>query len=456
MKAADSTGKQKKSKIARRAEMLRSALVRRLAKKRAPEPEAHKLAPLGVYVHIPFCKTRCAYCDFYSTSGRENNMWQYVDALRTHIGEYAEQLDNYLIDTVYFGGGTPSLFGAARLIAVLDELKRRGHVSLDAEITLEANPESVSLNDLRRLRRAGFNRISIGIQSAKESYLSSLGRAHSFKTAERAVKSARAAGFRNVSVDIMYGLPNQSREDFADDLLRIAALNPDHISCYGLKLEEGTAFYVFKDSPFLPDDDVQADMYLYAADALGRFGYYQYEVSNFARRGFESRHNLKYWLGQEYLGFGPSASSYIGCARHTLVSDLDKYINGIKNGGGLIETTEEISDYELLREYIMLRLRTIYGISEEEYRGIYNVGMERIAELLAMYEEQGWALYRDGRWRFTAEGFLLSNTLIGELLDAQRRERIVRVAPWQTEPDFAALQTTLFPETELHSVSNFI
>ncbi|MDR3310865.1 MAG: radical SAM family heme chaperone HemW [Oscillospiraceae bacterium] len=411
---------------------------------------------LGVYIHIPFCHGKCAYCDFYSVTGGGAKMDRYFDALARHIAEYEPQLDGYIVDTVYFGGGTPTVFGAARLVGILNTLKKHGHIALDAEIALEANPESVDVNELRTLRRAGFNRISIGVQSSSEAQLRTLGRLHSFAMAKSAFADARAAGFRNVSADVMYGLPNQTGESFAEDLVKILSLAPDHISCYGLKLEQDTPFYVYRDSPFLPDDDTQADMYLYAVDTLERYGYHQYEISNFARRGFESRHNLKYWLGGEYLGFGASAHSYMGGARFSIHADIEKYCSGMESGGGIIDATDAVTNYELLSEYLMLRLRTTRGVSEEEYRGIYNVGMTRVLELLTSYEERGWtARTADGRWRFTPEGFLLSNTLIGELLDAQQRERAETVRPWQSPNLADESQTTLFT-AERRTVAGFI
>ena len=369
-------------------------------------------------------------------------MSRYEAVLRRHIREYAPQLDGYIIDTVYFGGGTPSIFGASRLISVLGELKRRGHVSRDAEITLEANPDSVDRNEFTRLRKAGFNRVSLGVQSAFDEDLRELGRVHSFADTEAAFESIRAAGFENISIDMMYGLPNQLVEDWSDSLIKALSLKPDHISCYGLKIEEGTPFYIFRDSPFLPDDDTQADMYLYAVDALSRFGYRQYEISNFTKRGMHSRHNLRYWTGGEYIGLGASAHSFIGSERYAIVSDIDKYMDGIDAGENVIETSETVSGFDLAAEYLMLRLRTSYGISETEYHEIYKGGMRYALELLDTYKDRGWANCREGRWSFTPEGFLLSNTLIGEILDAQQRERTETVRPWQKVPE--DFQTTLF------------
>ena len=361
-----------------------------------------------------------------------------------HIEEYSPQLDGYLIDTVYFGGGTPNHYGANRLISILTALKKHGHVLLESEITVEINPGGITKEELIRLRRAGFNRLSIGVQSADDKMLRSLGRTHTFADAEETVKNARQAGFANISADILYGLPSQDKDSWAETVAKAVALKTEHISCYGLKIEEGTQLYVFKDSPFVPDDDTQADMYLYAVDMLARFGYKQYEISNFARRGYESKHNLKYWLGEEYIGFGPGAHSYIGQCRYSFYEDIEKYIERVKLGQVVVEYSEEMSDFENAGEYLLLRLRTARGISEEEYYAIYRLKMDFVLELLRKYEENGWALFKDGRWRFTPKGFMLSNTLIGELIDAQQRQRTQVSMPWQTQQGGDGTQLTLF------------
>ena len=385
---------------------------------------------LGIYIHIPFCESKCAYCDFYSQAGMEKEMPEYQHALLQHIKEYSSQLDGYFTDTVYFGGGTPSYYGAGRLVSIFNALKKYANVLVDSEVTTEVNPGSVTLQDLIKLRRAGFNRLSIGVQSANDTILKNLGRKHTFAACEETVSNARIAGFTNVSVDVIYGLPSQSKEDWADTLNRVAALKPEHISCYGLKIEEGTPLYIFKDSPFLPDDDTQADMYLYAVDALSRFGYRQYEVSNFAKKGFECRHNLKYWFCEEYVGFGAAAHSYIGGTRYSHYSDTVKYCENILSGRSVIDWSEEISDFERAAEYLMLWLRTTRGITEQEYYEIYPCSMKYVDELLSGYAHNGWAVQKDGRWMFTPEGFLLSNVLIGEILEAQTRQRSELSKPW--------------------------
>ncbi|MCL2227438.1 MAG: radical SAM family heme chaperone HemW [Oscillospiraceae bacterium] len=404
---------------------------------------------VGIYIHIPFCASKCAYCNFYSLIGSDKLMTPYCDAVISHIEEYSSQLDGVLIDTVYFGGGTPGHFGTGRLVSILNALKKNGHVLLDSEVTVEINPGGITKEELVKLRRAGFNRLSIGVQCANDGMLKNLGRTHTFADAEETVSFARQAGFENISVDIIYGLPSQDKDSWAETIAKTASLKAEHISCYGLKIEEGTQLYVFKDSPFLPDDDVQADMYLYAVEMLARFGYRQYEISNFSRRGYESKHNLKYWLGEEYIGFGAAAHSYIGKCRYSFIEDVEKYIERVSQGQVVVEYSEKMSDFENAGEYLMFRLRTTHGISEEEYYDIYRLKMDYVLELLRKYEEEGWALFKDGRWRFTPTGFMLSNSLIGELLDAQTRQRTQISKPWQTESAEEDSQMTLFNKRPL-------
>ena len=222
---------------------------------------------LGIYIHIPFCVSKCSYCDFYSIAGGKQRMPDYQSALLSHISESAEAIESYEIDSIYIGGGTPSCYGAKRIVEILDELKRIGNVRLDSEITVEVNPDTTKLEELKLLRAEGVNRLSIGVQSANNDILKIIGRRHNFRQAEIAVDTAREAGFENVSLDLIYGLPSQTRGDWADTLSRALELHPEHLSCYGLKLEEGTPMYrSYLGSPLIPDEDEQADMYLYTVD----------------------------------------------------------------------------------------------------------------------------------------------------------------------------------------------
>ncbi len=392
---------------------------------------------LGIYIHIPFCAGKCAYCDFYSLVGKESMIPRYQKALLTHIKEAGSQLQGYIIDTVYIGGGTPSFYGSGRLVELFDALKKYGRVMIDGEHTVEVNPDSISYKDMVKLRRAGFNRLSIGAQSANDGILKSVGRLHNFAKVEETVESARRAGFDNVSLDLIYGLPSQTREDWADTLTKMIALKPDHFSCYGLKIEEGTALYPFKGSPFIPDDDLQADMYLYAVDALSRYGYKQYEVSNFAKRDRASRHNLKYWTMGEYMGFGAAAHSYVSGQRYSCVADMELYADGILSGRSVVDHAESITDFERAGEYLMLGLRTTRGISEKEYYDIFPCKFDMARELMESFVAHKWMVRNDDRWSFTPQGFLLSNVLIGEILDAQTKQRMSIVSPWKQDSDDA-------------------
>ena len=387
---------------------------------------------LGVYIHIPFCASKCSYCDFYSLPNQDELMGRYQKALIRHIEESAPQMAPYYIDTVYFGGGTPSFYGARRLCELFETLKTNARVLKSAEVTVEMNPDSVTKEDLHLLHEAGVNRISLGVQSANDDILRLIGRRHNYRQVIEAVKLIRAEGFDNLSVDLIYGLPTQSRSDWADTLSNALALLPEHLSCYGLKVEEGTPICKYQDSPLLPNDDDQADMYLYMTDVMERYGYQQYEISNFARPGRQSRHNLKYWQLDEYMGFGPAAHSYVGGVRYSYVRDLKKYLDGVENGGSIVDEYEKIDKAESAAEYIMLGMRTTRGISKDEYFAIYRSGFDKIEYLLSEYENKGWVRQAGDRWRFTSSGFLLSNILIGTLLEAQSQAKM-NANPWITE-----------------------
>lgn len=384
---------------------------------------------LGVYIHIPFCASKCAYCDFYSLAGCDHRMVDYQSALLSHISESAEAMKSFEIDTIYFGGGTPSYYGAKYIVDVLDELKRSGRVRLDAEITVEANPDSIWLKDLQLLRREGVNRLSIGVQSANPDLLKIMGRRHSFAQAQLAVENARKAGFANVSIDLIYGLPSQTKGDWADTLSRALEMHPEHLSCYALKLEEDTPMYRYMGSPLIPDDDEQADMYLYTCETLAHYGCPQYEISNFAVPGYESRHNMKYWRLGDYMGFGPGAHSCVNGVRYSYVKDLEKYISAVNGDKQIIDEYEESIPVQRAAEYLMLGLRTTQGICREDYHRIYLSDWEPLEMLLGDFRARGWAKENDGHWSFTPSGFLVSNALIGALLEAQTSAKVIK-NPW--------------------------
>ena len=393
---------------------------------------------LGIYIHIPFCASKCGYCDFYSMQGCDYLMPDYQDALIAHIEESAPSIKNYQVDSIYFGGGTPSFYGADRLVEILDVLKLNGNVRLDSEITVECNPDSMSLTALKFLRQMGVNRLSIGFQATDNDLLKIIGRRHNYQQAVAAYNTARKAGFDNISIDLMYGLPSQTKTDWADTLSEIVALHPEHISCYALKLEPGTPMYRdYNGSAILPDDDAQADMYSYAAEMLGRYGYRQYEISNFCAPGYESRHNLKYWNMDDYMGFGPGAHSCIGNLRYSFVRDLKDYIYRVGKDTSIVDEYERIDPIERATEYVMLAMRTSNGISEKDYRERCQCDWRPIHAVLKAFKEKGWAELTGDRWHFTVPGFLISNTLIGIMLETQTNGRI-EGSPWIQEADKAA------------------
>ena len=380
---------------------------------------------LGLYIHVPFCRSKCQYCDFYSLACKDNKLMDgYMDAVCAHIREAGALAPNYKVDTIYFGGGTPSYFGADGMATIMTTIRRHFDVDPAAEITFECNPDSVSDRLLHRLRAEGFNRVSLGIQTDDDELLKKLGRPHTYAQAVAAYQRIRKAGFRNVSVDLMYGLPGQTLHAWQETLDNVIKLLPEHISCYGLKVEEGTPLYEYKDAANLPDDDLQADMYLTAVEYLRSRGYRQYEISNFCRKGLYSRHNMKYWTGGEYLGFGPSASSDFAGKRFVLARDLQTYIQGIRDGGEVMEDVQEIPLRERAGEYLMLRLRTAQGIAADEYERLFLLPFEPLQKVLAQHRAFGYTgINEEGRWHLTPKGYLLSNTIISDLLIAQDDSR---------------------------------
>ena len=263
--------------------------------------------PLGIYIHVPFCRSKCRYCDFYSLNCMDDKLMEaYLNAILEHIKECGPLAPGYRVDTIYFGGGTPTIFGAEGMATILSMIRRCFDVDSNAEITFEANPDSVTDSLLRRLKAEGFNRVSLGVQTDNDKLLKELGRPHDYAQAVNAISRIRHAGFKNLSIDLMYGLPGQTLNDWKDTLERVLPMMPEHVSCYALKVEEGTPLYQYKDVCGIPDDDTQADMYLAAVEILRAKGYRQYEISNFARKGLYSRHNMKYWTGGEYLASVPA------------------------------------------------------------------------------------------------------------------------------------------------------
>lgn len=364
---------------------------------------------LSVYIHIPFCKSKCPYCDFYSAVPQEEAVLDaYVKAVRARLFSYGEKYGHRDVGTVYFGGGTPSVLGAERLCAMLAAVKEAFSVQPNAEITTECNPADVNEAFFQTLKNGGFNRISMGLQSANENELQILGRRHNAADVENAVAAARTAGIDNVSVDLMLALPGSTCETLRTSIDFCASLGADHISAYILKIEPGTPFA--KRELCLPDEDETADQYLFMVQRLGELGYSQYEISNFTRPGKESRHNLQYWRCGEYLGIGPAAHSFMKGRRFYFPRDLAGFLDGnapVDDGPG-----------GSFSEFAMLALRLTEGLQravcaerfqngDDLYDAVYRCA-KRLPKPLITASEEKIAL--------TAEGFLVSNAILAEIL----------------------------------------
>lgn len=366
---------------------------------------------VGVYIHIPFCLRRCGYCDFCSSVASQDRISEYADAVVRNVLSYSGR--GFCADTVYLGGGTPSLLSASDMEKIMSAVADAFELTPDVEITTEANPCSVDLEKLRAYRESGINRISFGIQSCKDNELYTLGRLHSYAQAVEAVENAKTAGIENISCDLMLGIPYQTMESLAESVEAICSLGVKHISTYMLKIEEGTEFDCDAIRALVADDDTVAKMYLDIAQRLIKRGFEHYEISNFAVRGYESRHNLKYWNGDEYIGIGPSAHSYFEGGRFYVPEDIDLFIES-----PLQETLVEDEQPDKLLEYIMLGLRLSKGIFLD--RVISLVGdAQSLVKAAEPFVKVGYITISESSIALTTEGFLVSNGIISRLLDSQ-------------------------------------
>lgn len=368
---------------------------------------------VGIYIHIPFCIRKCFYCDFCSfPDSGEDVTERYVRELCRRL-ESSEELRGVVVDTLYFGGGTPTLLPINLFFLIMDTVKRVAVLSDNAEVTAECNPATADREYLCELRRIGVNRLSIGLQSVHDTELGALGRAHSFEDFKTTYSLAREAGFSNISADLMYGIPTQTVESFKESLYTLAELSPEHISAYGLKVEKGTAFYKMGDRLTLPQEDDECEMYLSMCEILPSFGYERYEISNFSKKGYESRHNLKYWRGEEYLGFGVAAHSYFGGERYGNSRDMERFLEGES-----IECERySLGERDRLNEYIMLsmRLREGIGIGELEKRS--GRSFYEILPSSKALIEGGYLKESDGCVSFTDKGALVSNSILSDMLE---------------------------------------
>lgn len=360
---------------------------------------------LGIYIHVPFCGKKCGYCDFYSVCYTKKQAELYVGAVLRNLRHYAEKSRS--VDTIYFGGGTPSLLMAEQLAEIMAEIKISFDLDENAEITLEANPNTLTPEKLLGLRKAGINRLSIGVQSMWVDELKLLGRTHSAECAERAVLNAAEAGFSNISCDLMIALPNQTPESLRYSVERLAALPIEHISAYILKIEEGTPFDCDDIRRSLPDEDSAAELYLLMAELLREKDFEQYEVSNFAKAGFESRHNCRYWKCMDYLGIGPAAHSCHGGKRFAVPADIETFISSP------VQPVEITDDAPCgFEEFAMLRLRLAEGLRLSDVEAHRGEIEKKIPPLL----KAGYVRFDGETVALTPRGFLVSNSVIERLI----------------------------------------
>lgn len=364
---------------------------------------------IGIYIHVPFCLRKCPYCDFYSVCADKDLIDKYVKSVIRNIENYKDC--NLHSDTVYFGGGTPSLLTAQQIEKIIITIDKSVTLS-NPEITMECNPSSADNEKLRDYKSAGVNRLSFGVQSADNDQLETLGRLHSFEMAAKSVENGVSAGFDNISCDIMIGLPNQTMSSFENSVERISDLPISHISAYMLKIEEGTPFDNESTKKCVADEDLQCEMYLSAVDMFEKKGFKQYEISNFSKKGKESRHNLKYWRGDEYIGIGPAAHSFYNGKRFECPKNVTSFVNQPLQ-------TKIITEYSpnKLEEYVMLGLRLKSGISLKKLTELANDDfIKNVSRKVKIFALNGLCNFNGDIVNLTPNGFLVSNEIIYQLL----------------------------------------
>ncbi len=369
---------------------------------------------IGLYIHIPFCIRKCKYCDFASFSNlNKDTRARYIDRLCEEIESY-RSANRAGVDTVFFGGGTPSLLDADELSRILSTARSVFDISEKAEITMEMNPGTITEDKVRAYVALGINRVSIGCQSFNENELKILGRIHNSAEIYEAVKIVKAAGVTNVSLDLMYGIPAQTAKSFEHSLRSALSLEVNHLSVYGLILEEGTPFFEARNSLPLPSEDEECNMYALASRILAEGGFSHYEISNYAIPGSECRHNLKYWRDEEYIGVGLAAYSYYGKKRYGNTSKLDEYISDCYTK---YRYEEKITADDEAFEYVMMRLRLSEGFSLTDYRARFGTDfLDGRSDTVERYRSLGYLNVSLDRISLTERGFYISNTILSELL----------------------------------------
>ena len=374
-----------------------------------------KKKEVSLYIHIPFCKQKCFYCDFPSYASIDYLREDYVDALCKEIEEKASK---YIIKSIFIGGGTPSYLDTKEISKILSSIKKLDLIE-GMEFTMECNPGALLEEKLRAMLDGGVNRISMGLQAVQNSLLKDIGRIHSFKQFEENFNLARKVGFKNINVDLMFGLPNQKVDEWKESLEVIANLNPEHISAYSLIIEEGTAFYKLweKDKLILPSEDEERTMYEITKSILDKFGYHQYEISNYSKEGFECYHNKVYWKCEEYLGVGSASTSFIDGKRIKNIENVKKYIDKINSGEEVVEDITINTLEDSMEEFVFMGLRMLSGISISEFNKRFGVNIESIyKEVIDKNINKKLLVLENDKLKLTEKGIELSNSVMSDFI----------------------------------------
>ena len=370
---------------------------------------------LGLYLHIPYCLHKCGYCDFNSHPENQVESVHYVEALLKELKFYSTTLKSYNVPTVFMGGGTPTILPPSQLKKILDTVRQSFNLTPDCEITIEANPATIKLETLQEIHAAGYNRISIGVQSFDEKELQLLERVHNEEEIHSTVHRARSANFENLSMDLMFALPDQSTVKWQSHLKQATAKNPDHLSTYNLTIEPATAFFKLheKGKLCLPHEDIQLEMYKTTIQVLEDAGYSQYEISNFSKPGMESQHNINYWNNGEYLGVGAGASSYLNGERSKNINLPSIYIRKIETKASAVDTRERLEPLQAMGETLMLGLRLLKGVSIDVFENRFQVSFQKVyGKVVESLLNQELITLNENRIALSRKGLFLADSVI--------------------------------------------
>ncbi|MDK0536700.1 radical SAM family heme chaperone HemW [Clostridium perfringens] len=373
---------------------------------------------ISLYIHIPFCAQKCLYCDFPSFARKDHLRKAYIEALNKEIINLREKHDNLEINTIFIGGGTPSVLESNELECLLKEIAKL-NMAKDIEYSMECNPGNLTEEKLEVMKKYGVNRISMGVQAKQDNLLKGLGRIHNYKTFKENFLLAKNVGFNNINVDLMFGLPNQRLNEWEETLREIISLEPAHISAYSLIIEEGTAFYNLyeNDKLKLPTEEEERKMYHLAKEILEENGFNQYEISNYAKEGKECRHNLAYWNMDNWIGVGSASASYINGKRIKNISSVEEYINSINERGEAVEEIINNSKNDNMEEFMFMGLRKINGIDENEFKKRFGMNINDVyGEILNKYIDEGLLIRESGRIFLSEKGIEISNVIMADFL----------------------------------------